>query len=151
MLRITARWCICSAVLGNSSEMCVPGTEVGIARNGPPVSVPGFGSQLSSWLSPPAILNTRTRFCSFLSCSANDGCANAPKPPTTPTAPRGLTARRRRRRLRARRSATARRRARRPTTPTAPRARSARRPQRRSRAPPVLSALRRARRRRRRA
>ena len=32
--------------------MCVPGTEVGIAWNGPPVSVPGLGSQVSSWLAP---------------------------------------------------------------------------------------------------
>ena len=24
-----------------------------MARNGPPVSVPGFGSQVSSWLTPP--------------------------------------------------------------------------------------------------
>src|SRR5436190_676061 len=32
------------AVRGSSSEMCRPGTEVGIARNGPPVAVPGLGS-----------------------------------------------------------------------------------------------------------
>ena len=52
-LRTIARRCICFAVCGSSSQMCVPGTEVGIALNGPPVSVLGFGSHDSSWLTPP--------------------------------------------------------------------------------------------------
>ena len=43
--------------------MCVPGTDVGIARNGPPVSVFGLGSQLSSWLKPPDSQMTRICFC----------------------------------------------------------------------------------------
>ena len=47
---------------GSSSQMWMPGTEVGIARNGPPVAVPGLGSQLSSWLRPPCMLNTTIRF-----------------------------------------------------------------------------------------
>ncbi len=37
--------------------------------NGPPVLVPGLGSQVSSWLAPPASQITRTRF-SFLAISA---------------------------------------------------------------------------------
>ena len=41
------------AVIGSNSLMCTPVAEVGIARNGPPVSVFGLGSQLSSWLNPP--------------------------------------------------------------------------------------------------
>ncbi len=40
----------------------MPGTDVLIARNGPPVSVPGLGSQLSSWLKPPCMLKTTIRF-----------------------------------------------------------------------------------------
>ncbi len=41
-----------AAIFGISSEMWTPGTEVGIERNGPPVGVPGLGSQVSSWLEP---------------------------------------------------------------------------------------------------
>ena len=32
----------------------MPGTAVGIDRNGPPVAAPGLGSHVSSWLAPPA-------------------------------------------------------------------------------------------------
>ena len=65
--RTRARRCICFAVCGSSSQMCVPGTEVGMAWNGPPVSVLGFGSHVSSWLTPPERKMTRTRFCAFAS------------------------------------------------------------------------------------
>ena len=46
--------------------MWMPGTEVGMAWNGPPVSVPGLGSQVSSWLTPPGSQMTSTRFCGRL-------------------------------------------------------------------------------------
>ena len=48
----------------------VSATDVGIARNGPPNSVLGLGSQLSSCESPPAILKTTTRFCVLASSAA---------------------------------------------------------------------------------
>src|SRR5207253_10449232 len=51
--RTSASRCICRAVRGISSETDVPGTLVAIARKGPPVSVPGLGSHVSSWLAPP--------------------------------------------------------------------------------------------------
>ena len=69
--------------------MCRPGTLVGIARKGPPVVVFGFGSQLSSWLSPPWSQNVRTRFCLGRNCSAAAaGIQEAPVPNTelTPAA-----------------------------------------------------------------
>ena len=57
------------AVRGSSSEIRTPGTLVSIDRNGPPVSVLGLGSQVSSWLAPPASQITST--CrSFLASSA---------------------------------------------------------------------------------
>jgi len=59
---IASRWA-CLAVCGKSSLMCVPETEVGMALNGPPVSVFGFGSHDSSWLKPPERKITITRFC----------------------------------------------------------------------------------------
>ena len=46
--------------------MWTPGTAVGIARNGPPVGRPGFGSNVSSWLAPPASQSRITRFWSAL-------------------------------------------------------------------------------------
>ncbi len=60
--------------------MCVPGTDVGIALNGPPVSVFGFGSQVSSWLTPPDRKMTSTRFCDFFNSAAEAGAANPPRP-----------------------------------------------------------------------
>ena len=51
----------------------MPGTEVGIARNGPPVAAPGLGSQVSSWLAPPASQSRMTRFCCFFSSPASAG------------------------------------------------------------------------------
>src|SRR6476660_4665080 len=67
--------------------MRMPGTEVGIARNGPPVAVPGFGSQLSNWLKPPAMLKTTIRFWSDFNCSAMTGVENMPRPPAHVLAP----------------------------------------------------------------
>ena len=46
---------------------------VSIDRNGPPVSVFGLGSQVSSWLAPPASQITRTCFCFRASSAETDG------------------------------------------------------------------------------
>ena len=62
------------AIFGINSEMLMPGTDVGIDRNGPPVGVPGLGSQVSSWLEPPASQSRITRFCCDLSAPAKAGC-----------------------------------------------------------------------------
>ena len=43
-------WSIRWAIFGISSEIWIPGTAVGIDRNGPPVGVPGLGSHVSNWL-----------------------------------------------------------------------------------------------------
>lgn len=72
-LRTKARCCICLAVLGHSSQTWMPGTELGMARKGPPNCVFGLGSQLSSWLSPPSIQMKRTCLRFFLRVSATAG------------------------------------------------------------------------------
>src|SRR5215204_4051193 len=71
---------MCFAVSGSSSQIRVPGTDVWIALNGPPVSVFGFGSHDSSWLSPPSRKTTSTRFCALESSFAAAGLANPPRP-----------------------------------------------------------------------
>lgn len=72
----------------------MPGTEVWIALNGPPVSVLGFGSHVSSWLTPPARKITSTRFCDFFSSLAAPALANPPRPSAAvaPRSPRRETA-----------------------------------------------------------
>src|SRR5205823_2232452 len=74
------------AVCGSNSEMWIPGTEVGMARNGPPVSVPGFGSQDSSWLRPPERKMTTTRFWARASSALAPAEAN-PAGPSAAAAP----------------------------------------------------------------
>ena len=66
-------WSIRAAIFGISSEMWMPGTEVGIDRNGPPVGAPGLGSQVSSWLEPPASQSRMTCFCFCFSSAASAG------------------------------------------------------------------------------
>src|SRR5262245_60682682 len=66
-----------SAIFGISSEMAMPGTLVLIARNGPPVGAPGFGSHVSSCDAPPASHRRMTRFCVFLSAPFTSGAASA--------------------------------------------------------------------------
>ncbi len=68
------------AISGISSEMCTPGTSVGMARNGPPVLAPGFGSHVSSWLDPPASQSMMTRFWFFLRSAATAGFARTLRP-----------------------------------------------------------------------
>jgi hypothetical protein len=65
----------------------MPGTEVGIARKGPPVATPGLGSQLSNWESPPCMLITSIRFCFFVSSAAMEGAVKRPKFGRTAAAP----------------------------------------------------------------
>jgi hypothetical protein len=81
---------ICLAVCGSSSQMRVPGTAVGIEANGPPVSVPGLGSQVSSWLTPPARKMTSTRFWALASWPVAAALANpaGPRAAAAPAAPR---------------------------------------------------------------
>src|SRR5579864_3846360 len=71
-----------------------------MARNGPPVLTPGFGSKVSSWLAPPASQSMMQRFCCCLSSAAMAGdermelmpvmsAANAaPAPMAAPRKPR---------------------------------------------------------------
>ncbi len=93
------RW----AIRGISSEISIPGTEVAIERNGPPVDVPGLGSHVSSWLEPPANHSRITRLFFRFSSLASAGCfktsrsvmsaANAAAPAATvPRKPRRFKA-----------------------------------------------------------
>src|SRR4051794_27070141 len=91
MLRRRASRCIWVAVLGKSSEILTPGTLVAIDRNGPPVSVFGLGSQVSSWLAPPASQITSTCRCFLASSAAIDGLVKPEKPAPRP-APRPAAA-----------------------------------------------------------
>ena len=71
------------AICGISSLMWTPGTEVGMAANGPPVGRPGFGSHVSNWLAPPASQSRMTLLPLALSVSFSAGLAKectAPMP-----------------------------------------------------------------------
>ena len=76
--RMMAVCCIRAARLGKSSLMWMPGTSVGIARNGPPVFTPGFGSHVSNWLAPPASQRRITRRSCFRSSAASAGDRSMP-------------------------------------------------------------------------
>ena len=89
MLRSRASRCICMAVLGISSEIRTPGTLVSIERNGPPVSVLGLGSQVSSWLAPPASQITSICRCLLAMSAATTGLVKQDSPAPMPAdAPR---------------------------------------------------------------
>src|SRR5688572_8325522 len=64
--------------------MCVPGTDVGIARNGPPVSVFGLGSHVSSWLTPPCRKIFSTRLCDELLAPRAGVTSRPPMPAARP-------------------------------------------------------------------
>ena len=66
------------AHFGMSSEKWVPGTFVGMLLKGPPVDVPGLGSQVSNWEGPPQSQRRMQCFCLRLAISAKAG---APKRP----------------------------------------------------------------------
>src|SRR5262245_39609878 len=53
---------ICFATSGRCSEISIPGALVFVAAKGPPVSVPGLGSHVSSWLGAPIIHRRMQRF-----------------------------------------------------------------------------------------
>ncbi len=80
-VRISETLSICFAVIGRCSEIWMPFAAVGIALNGPPVSVPGFGSQVSIWLCAPCIQKRMQAFafapvgrsCSSAEASAEEG------------------------------------------------------------------------------
>ena len=78
MERTTASLSAMEAHFGRSSEKWVPGTFVGMLLKGPPVVVPGLGSQVSNWLGPPQSQRRIQCFCFFLAISAKAG---APKRP----------------------------------------------------------------------
>src|SRR4051794_28330041 len=71
--RMMQAWFIRFAICGISSLMATPGTLVLMARNGPPVAAPGLGSNVSSWLAPPASHSRMTRFCCCFSSFARAG------------------------------------------------------------------------------
>ena len=58
------------AVCSQPSAIWMPGTAVSIALVSPPLSVPGLGSKVSSWLGPPAIQSRMQAICRFRSSSA---------------------------------------------------------------------------------
>ena len=58
----------------------MPGTLVAIERVGPPVLVPGLGSQLSNWLSPPCMLNTTTRISATVQLAGTYRTGQTPQP-----------------------------------------------------------------------
>src|SRR5438132_6747517 len=63
---------ICLAILGRCSLILMPGTAVAISLNGPPLTVPGFKSNVSIWLGPPFIhrrMHERRR-CGLLAAAA---------------------------------------------------------------------------------
>lgn len=96
MLRITASLCIRLAVKERSSLTWTPGTDVGIERNGPPNSVPGFGSQLSNWLMPPSS-QMKSTWRSFERIAAANPGRSRPRIPIAPAAPPASVPSRRRR------------------------------------------------------
>src|SRR5262245_6350181 len=54
----------------------MPGSAVGIARYGPPVGLPGLGSNVSSWLAPPASHSKITRLSPRFNSLASSGLRN---------------------------------------------------------------------------
>ena len=53
------------AVWSQPSAIEMPGTAVAMALVSPPCSVPGLGSNVSSWLGPPAIQSRMHAICRF--------------------------------------------------------------------------------------
>src|SRR5258708_2472922 len=96
--RTIASLSMIEAHLGISELIWMPGTLVEIARNGPPESVPGLGSQVSNWLGAPVSQSRMQCFCSFLACSANAGNEKSPAQLPTEIAPAPASPLRNRRR-----------------------------------------------------
>ena len=63
---------------GINSEKCTPGIFVGILLKGPPVGLPGFGSQVSNCDGPPQSQSSMQCFCLRLAISANAGTEKRP-------------------------------------------------------------------------
>src|SRR5262245_49902040 len=68
MLRMMASLSACFAILGRYSQTWMPGTLVPIGRKGPEIARPGFMSNVSRWLAPPAI-QRRMHFLPFFRAS----------------------------------------------------------------------------------
>src|SRR3954447_21992864 len=69
MERRMVAWCIILASFGKCSLICTPGTLVSIGLKVPGLGVPGFMSNVSLWLGPPAI-HSRMHDLVFLVWSA---------------------------------------------------------------------------------
>ena len=96
MLRMVATRFDSRASFGRNSSTCSPGTDVGIDKCGPPVGIPGFGSQVSNWLGPPLIQSRITCFCRCAARSAFSAANRFPNPPNAippAMAPRSSTRR----------------------------------------------------------
>src|SRR6185295_1381126 len=91
---------ICFAVFGRCSQIWIDFDAVGIALKGPPYSVPGFGSQVSSWLCAPCI-QKRMQDLAFaaLSCPSAKGTPNFPERPAAAEPPRASFTKSRREQL----------------------------------------------------
>src|SRR2546421_8711392 len=82
------------ALIGSRSQICIPGTLVGIAPNSPRYSSgpSGFGSHVSCWLGPPLIhriIAERCREIGFplaaaVASALNRSARDKPASPSTP-------------------------------------------------------------------
>src|SRR6185436_1965341 len=85
--RMSDRSFIPAAMRGRCSQIWIPRTAVSMALNGPFVSWPGFGSNVSMWLGPPSMKRTITALA-FARAAASwairagesDAAAVAPSP-----------------------------------------------------------------------
>src|SRR3979409_2518971 len=91
---------ICFAVFGRCSEICSALDAVGIALKGPPNSVPGLGSQVSSWLCAPCIQERMQDFAfAALACPSAAGRPNFAERPAAAEPPRAIRTKSRREQL----------------------------------------------------
>ena len=88
--RIRATSFITRATRGKWWATWIPGTAVSMALVSPPVSVPGLGSQVSSWLGPPPIQSRMQAICRFRSSSAWTAIRSVKLRPASPAAPRPI-------------------------------------------------------------
>src|SRR5579862_3239273 len=80
MERIMENFFMACAVRGRSSEICTPGTVVGMALKLPRISdgASGLGSKVSSWLAPPFWKNTMHEISGRVLARSNRGRSKPP-------------------------------------------------------------------------
>src|SRR5579862_6444200 len=80
MERMMENFFIACAVRGSSSEICTPGTVVGMALKLPRTSdgASGLGSKVSSWLAPPFWKNTMHETSGCVLARSNRGRSKPP-------------------------------------------------------------------------